>query len=385
MKHTRNIAIIAAIALIATACNRAPQFRVEGTIADAEGSMLYLEAMTLDGITPLDSTRLKTEGHYHFSADAPSNPEFYALRIGNRSIHFSIDSTETITINAKHPTMASEYTVEGSYNSQKIKEISQLQSRLQSQIIALEQNKTLYPGEITDSINTLIAEYKDLMRREYIYKEPMQAYAYYAVCQSISDLSQTYQVFDPLTNRDDVKCYAAIATAWDGLYPDANRTIQLCNMAIKGISNTTPPTQRVIEIADSLVQEASLIDVKLPDISGNIRTLTELKGQVVMLDFTLYGAQESPERTRHMRELYNKYHARGLEIYQVSLDNDSHFWKLSCEKLPWICVHETNGTATQLYGVATLPTYFLINRDNEVVIRSEMVKTSLEAELEKLL
>ena len=157
------------------------------------------------------------------------------------------------------------------------------------------------------------------------------------------------------------------------------------NMAIKGISNTTPPTQRVIEIADSLVQEASLIDVKLPDISGNIRTLTELKGQVVMLDFTLYGAQESPERTRHMRELYNKYHARGLEIYQVSLDNDSHFWKLSCEKLPWICVHETNGTATQLYGVATLPTYFLINRDNEVVIRSEMVKTSLEAELEKLL
>ena len=371
--------------ILLTGCDRGQQFHVSGSISEAADSTLYLEAITLDGIVRLDSTRLKADGLFSFKADAPSNPEFYALRIGSHRIHFSIDSTESVVFSASLPTMSTNYTVEGSDNCQKIKEISLEQSRLQSQIIALERSSGMYPGDVVDSINRLIAAYKEHMAIDYIVKEPMKAYAYYAVCQSISDLGGSYQVFNPLTDRNDVKCYAAVATAWDGLYPDAERTIQLCNMTIKGMSNTTPPTQRVIEIADSLVQEASLIDVKLPDISGNIRTLTELKGQVVMLDFTVYGAQESPERTRHMRELYDRFHAQGFEIYQVSLDADMHYWKTACEHLPWICVHEQNGTASNMYRVANLPTFFLINRDNEVVLRSSMIKTTVEEEIRKLL
>lgn len=384
--QTRNILLLLLSAgILLTGCDRGQQFHVSGSISEAADSTLYLEAITLDGIVRLDSTRLKADGLFSFKADAPSNPEFYALRIGSHRIHFSIDSTESVVFSASLPTMSTNYTVEGSDNCQKIKEISLEQSRLQSQIIALERSSGMYPGDVVDSINRLIAAYKEHMAIDYIVKEPMKAYAYYAVCQSISDLGGSYQLFNPLTDRNDVKCYAAVATAWDGLYPDAERTIQLCNMTIKGMSNTTPPTQRVIEIADSLVQEASLIDVKLPDISGNIRTLTELKGQVVMLDFTVYGAQESPERTRHMRELYDRFHAQGFEIYQVSLDADTHYWKTACEHLPWICVHEQDGTASNMYRVTNLPTFFLINRDNEVVLRSNMIKTTVEEEIQKLL
>lgn len=384
--QTRNIlSLLLSAGILLTGCDRGQQFHVSGSISEAADSTLYLEAIALDGIVRLDSTRLKADGLFSFKADAPSNPEFYALRIGSHRIHFSIDSTESVVFSASLPTMSTNYTVEGSDNCQKIKEISLEQSRLQSQIIALERSSGMYPGDVVDSINRLIAAYKEHMAIDYIVKEPMKAYAYYAVCQSISDLGGSYQVFNPLTDRNDVKCYAAVATAWDGLYPDAERTIQLCNMTIKGMSNTTPPTQRVIEIADSLVQEASLIDVKLPDISGNIRTLTELKGQVVMLDFTVYSAQESPERTRHMRELYDRFHAQGFEIYQVSLDADTHYWKTACEHLPWICVHEQNGTASNMYRVTNLPTFFLINRDNEVVLRSSMIKTTVEEEIRKLL
>ena len=35
-----------------------------------------------------------------------------------------------------------------------------------------------------------------------------------------------------------------------------------------------------------------------------------------------------------LRELYNKYHAAGLEIYQVSVDPDEHFWKTSTAAIP---------------------------------------------------
>ena len=104
-----------------------------------------------------------------------------------------------------------------------------------------------------------------------------------------------------------------------------------------------------------------------------------------MHDFTLYGAKESAERTRILRDIYNKYHDQGFEIYQISLDDDIHFWKSSVEYLPWICVHETNGTATRTYGVSDLPTYFIIDRNNEIVGRSGLMEGTLEEQIKKQL
>ena len=383
---TKNILGVACImAAMMTACDSSPKFQVEGTVSDADGKMLYLEAMTLEGIQRIDSTRLKDDGSFHFSAPAPTNPEFYALCVDNQRINFSIDSTETVRFKAQLPTFSSSYTVEGSDNCEKIKEISLLQSALQQQVIELEKNQSMYPGDIVDSINALVNAYKTRMKNDYIYKEPMKAYAYYAVCQSITDLNSTYQLFNPSSNRDDVKCYATIATAWDGLYPNAKRTEQICNLAIQGMSNTAPAQPKYVNIDESKISEVSIIDVELPDINSKMRRLTDLKGKVVMLDFTVYSAKESAERTRRMRSLYEKYKEQGFEIYQVSLDNDTHFWKVACEKLPWICVHETDGSAVNMYGVVDVPTFFLINRDNELVKRSDQVTTSLEDEIKKLM
>ncbi len=384
MKHNKYIAVIIAGAALAS-CDRTPQFRVEGTVSGAEGSTVYLEAMTLEGVQPLDSARLPASGAFSFSAPAPEGPEFYALRIGDSRIHFSIDSTETVTFTASMPDMGSDYTVEGSDNCERIREICKGQARLQADIVALERNTSMYPGDIVDSINTLVREYKERMKRDYIFKAPMEASAYYAVCQSITDLTTTYQLFNPLTDRDDVKCYAAVATAWDGFHPDSKRTEQICNMAIKGLGNTAPKKVREMEIDGSKITEVGLIDLSLPDINGRDRTLTSLKGKVVLLDFTMYSAGGSAQRTRMMRDLYERYKDRGLEIYQVSLDDDTHFWKFSCENLPWVCVHETDGTAVRLYGVRDLPTYFLISRGGDLVKRSSDVTTTIEDEILKLL
>lgn len=375
--------LFAAVLLLA-ACSTSPKFHVQGTIEDAEGKMLYLEAMTLEGIVVSDSVRLKADGRFEFSElKTVENPEFYALRIGQQRIHFSIDSTETLTFTAKMPLMARDYTVSGSAVAQEIRDISVAQQQLQEQIHQLEFNEVIL-GENFDTIHTLIADYKERMKRDYILKHPQQASAYFAVCQSLTYRYSTFRLFDAVSERDDAKCYAAVATAWDGRWPNAERTIQLCNMAIKGMETTAPPTKREVIIDEDKITETGIIDVELPDINGTQRRLSDLRGHVVLLDFTMYGAKESAARTRAMRELYNKYKERGLEIYQVSLDDDIHFWKFSCENLPWVCVHETDGRATTSYAINSLPTYFLINRDNEIVVRSEMVR-DLETELLKLL
>jgi alkyl hydroperoxide reductase subunit AhpC len=108
---------------------------------------------------------------------------------------------------------------------------------------------------------------------------------------------------------------------------------------------------------------------------------------VVMLDFTQYAAPYSPKRIMELRNLYQKYSSRGFEIYQVSLDGDESFWKTSCERLPWICVFDPDGGASdnvKNYRVTSMPEYFLINRNNELVARSTGIP-NLAKSIEKLL
>ena len=63
-----------AIAAVVWSCDSTPKFRIEGTITDSEDSVLYLEAMTLNGVDVLDSSELYDDGDFYFSHSAPSYP-----------------------------------------------------------------------------------------------------------------------------------------------------------------------------------------------------------------------------------------------------------------------------------------------------------------------
>lgn len=379
----RNAYIAAALLFASlTACNNEPAFTVEGEVADATDKVLYLEQTGLQGIVALDSTKLNDNGTFRFSKKRPEAPDFYRLRIEDKIINFSIDSIETVNIHADYKNFSTQYKIEGSDNSTKIKELTLLQATLQDQINALA-NSNLPIGIAQDSATNLVNAYKDKVKRNYIFSEPDKAYAYFALFQKLNG----YPIFDPLSNRDDVKCFAAVATSLNNLYPQADRSRNLYNMVIKGMKNTRKPQAQPLEIPADKIQETSIIDIPLPDIKGNIRHLTDLKGKVVLIYFTAYGSADSGARNLALRELYNKYAAQGLEIYQISLDTDEHYWKTAADNLPWICVRDPQGpysTFVRLYGIQQLPTAFLVNRNNELKMRLDE-KTDVEEAIKKLL
>ncbi len=374
-----------AVALTFTACDTTPKFHVRGTIEDAADSTLHLIAITVDGVKAVDSVRLGKSGTFEFAADAPQSPEFYALRLNRRFIEFAVDSTETVTFTAKRETMATDYTVEGSAASLRIKEITAMRKALEDSILAVEKNEHMYPGDISDSVNNMATRFKNTLIKDYMQPAPETATAYYALTLSFRDISGSYLLFSPYKNREDARQYAMVATAWSNFYPTALRTIRLWNEAEKAMKHTAPRQEKVLELDADKVTETGIIEIALPDANSKIHNIKDLKGKVVLLDFTAYSAGQSAERTRNMRVLYDKYRDKGFEIYQVSLDEDTHFWKYSVEKLPWICVHETDGRATTSYGVRSLPTFFLINRQNEVVVRSDFMQGTLESNIQKLL
>lgn len=389
MKISRlfSVGAIMMAALFLASCTE-KKFHLSGNIDNATDSLLYFENMSLNGPVTVDSVKLGKDGSFSFAEKAPENPEFYRLRIANQIINIAVDSTENITIKASYPTMSSQYDVKGSSECDKIKELALMQMNLQAQINALINNPNIPYQAEGDSIQRLLNAYKNTVKLQYIYKEPMRAYAYYALFQTIYVGNQTALIFDPRSRKEDVQVFAAVATSWDTYYPGSERGKNLHNIAIEGLKNVRIiQAKRNQTIDANKVNTSGIIEVALPDNKGNIRKLTSLKGKVVLLDFHAFASKGSTARIMMLRELYNKYHAQGLEIYQVSLDPDKHFWKESVSALPWICVHDENGANSAFaaqYNVQTIPTFFLIDRQNVLQKRDAQI-SNLDATIKSML
>lgn len=362
-----------------SACHR-NDFTVTGNVSDAEGKTLYFEATQIDKIVTLDSIKLKSDGKFTFYAPKTEFPEFYRLRLDSSYIHFAIDSTETVTFQTSGKSFT-DYSVEGSEENKQIQEVSKAGSLLKNEV-----DKILSNTETSDSIR--IANAKRLLNAldQYkkttlpiIYGNPKSKAAYFAIFQQVNGNI----IFDPF-DKEDSKAIRAVANAYDVYYKGSHRAKQLYNMAIASLQ-----AERQLKQPTLLEQakEASLIDISLPDIKGKQQKLSDLKGKVVLLDFTAYQTDYSPEYNILLAKIYKQFKDKGLEIYQVSLDNDENFWKVSASNLPWICVRDEASiysTVANLYNVKNLPSAFLIDRTGAIQKRIASIE-SISGEIQKLL
>lgn len=384
------ITVVAALVMVALslASCTGKKFQVSGVISDAPDSLLLFENMSLNGPVVVDSVRLGADGSFSFEGEAPTAPEFYRLRIARQIINVAVDSTEHVTVKASYPTMTGSYEVEGSTECSKIRELALMQLNLQAQINAVVQNPNVSYEKEADSVRTILEVYKYKVKNDYIFKEPWRAYAYFVLFQTITLGQQVGLIFDPQSKKEDVQAYAAVATSWDTYHPGSERGTNLHNIAIEGMKNVRILQAEQNQTIDaSKINNSGVIEVALPDRNGKTCKLTSLKGKVVLLDFHLFASKGSTERIMHLRDLYNKYHAQGFEIYQVSLDPDEHFWKESVAALPWVCVRDANSTGSVYltqYNVQSLPTFFTIDRNNVLQKRDAQIK-DLDAEIKGLL
>lgn len=365
--------MLCSTALLCSCKDKGGTFEINGHISSAEDKTVYFEAVTLDGINTLDSAQLEGNGDFRFKGPRPSNPEFFRLRVDEQIINLSIDSTETVHIEADLPAMATDYQVKGSRNCEVIKELSLRQIDLQKRIEAIYTNRQLMMGEQERLADELIGRYKEDIRQKYILENLSSAPAYFALFQTIGNV----RIFNIANNPEDIKYAAAVATAWETYYPGTPRTENLHNITIRGMENTKRPAPFTLEgLDESKISMTGIIDIDLPDLQGRHRRLSDIRDKVVLLDFTAYLLPQSKERILQLRQLYGQYAEKGFEIYQVSIDPDEHYWKTACEHLPWLCVYEERGEESdylRLYQVTALPTYFLINRQGDLVARTEQI------------
>ena len=380
---TRLLTVLGLCMFLFSACNNSSDFTVKGVVAGADGQLMYLENVGISNVVTLDSIKLAPGGKFKFTEKRPEYPDFYRLRLNNQLINFAVDSTETISFVADAGTFATSYSVEGSENSKAIKAITLAQLDANQAISRLRkeyEDKMISDTTYRTKVLAAADAYKEVARK-YIYSAPMSTAAYFALFQQIDGL-----LFFDLYDRKDVKAYGAVATSYDHAYPESPRSKHLYNLTLQSMKVLR--AQRPVDYSNVETKEISFLDIELPDVRGEVVKLsTVAPGKVVLINFTAYQTEWSPALNMALGELYTKYHDQGLEIYQVSLDSDFHFWRNGAPNLPWVTVRDPQSVYSQvagLYNVKQLPALFILDRKGNLVKRVEDVK-KLETDVKAVL
>lgn len=347
--------VVLAAAGMLLSCSK-QQFKVEGTLNGAPQQYIYLEHSGLLQNEVVDSALLKESGFFSLKAARPEHPELYRLRVGARTIVLAVDSLETIEVQGTWSAPL-DVTFSGSPKSEAI--------------AALRRS-------LRDS--TLQA-HKELAKRA-ILADPASLVAYYALFQQ----KQGEPVFR-IDDKQDRAFYQAVATSWNTWQPEHQRTKVLYAQVLEQI-NMERRLQNQATMQEFInSQENAFLDIVLPNQNGDSIALSSLRGKVILLDFCSMEIDSYQDYLFSLRDRYNAYHDKGLEIYQVYPDRNKLVWEHQVANLPWTAVRTDKGVMDQVYrdyNIMDIPTIFLYDRKGEISGRY-VGFSGLNAAIEKLL
>ena len=355
MKNQLSLIFVGFIVLVG--CTKQPTFTISGTLTNAADKTIYLEHTALLGTTIVDSCHIDTDGNYSLEAPAPTYPDFYRLRVGSRSLPLAIDSTEHVQVSTSLDSLPYTLNINGS-------EVSAQMAQLRT---------------------TARTATRDVLREQtqkIILANPRSLVAYYALFLKQNGLP-IWDMADP----SDRRLYQAVATSYNLWMPEYNRTKALYNQVLEHMKAERSLRSQLA--AQQLIAESenAFLDITLSDARGQMQSLSQYRGKVIVLDFSSTEMEQYVAYNFELRELYNQYHKRGLEIYSIGIERNLLAWEEATENLPWLTVRALDNEITEVltrYNVQSIPTLFLFDKEGNVQGRYTDF-TELEADINKYL
>lgn len=325
---------------------------LKGAIAGASNLQVNLDLTHFDrSSVSLGKATCDANGVFEIKSEKPWEEGLYRLKIGAKQVYFILDGKEKVV---------------------DIKADLASIDRMELEVTGSETMKC-YAGIIRDLIKAQL-------------KSPEEAKAYIERgCTPLTKAFLTTQLLGQNAGpfMADFKAQsAALNSAMPGSKYAADFASMISRMEAQQNQQMAAETIQVGQPAP---------EISLPDPSGKVRSLSSLKGKVVLLDFWASWCGPCRKANPHVVEVYNKYKSKGFDVFSVSLDKQDG-------KQRWIDAIKQDGLVwpnhvsdlqfwdsapAAVYGVRSIPKTFLIGKDGKIVAINP--RTNLEEELLKVL
>ncbi len=377
---TSSLAVLTALFLSSCSSSSA---RIEGTFAGSAGKTVYLEQV-MSSRNVIDSTTCSSNGQWSFKYKfTKKEPALLRVRMCNSFITLLVSPDEKVDISALQ-NIGNSYTVNGSPDSELVADLNR---HIVSTHISLDSLYSLYNREDKPAIKSEL--YRKIAQKYIDHKR----YAIRFLINNCHSLASIMALYTPMPNgsqvfgeKNDYRYYKMVADSLSPLYPTSVMVASLK----KDVERFENRTNLAGKISASLAGESvSSPDLQMNDMFGTPHRLSDLRGKVVLLSFWSATTQGSTIMNGELKQVYDTFAKRGLEIYQISLDTDKSIWvgAVTAQKLPWISVCDFKGSASPAvgsYNVTSIPFNYILTQKGDIAGKN-LWGEELCAKIEELL
>ena len=381
MNMSRFSKIISFVAAMAALVSCGSNARIDGTLTDAASSEVIVKLLESNRYEVLDTVKTDASGYFSYKVDvAEGQPEFVYLFYGEKKIaSLLLEAGDKVSVVSD---TLGRVTFEGSEESIKLAEVEKAYAAALAEfedialLMSAATDQADYDRLAADMSRAYISYYRDRVR--YVMENS----------KSLTVIPVFYQIigenFPLFSQNTDAILFANIADSLETVYPDSKY--------VKALRKEAEVRFGYLELQERLVnaEEIGYPEIELPGLDGKMRKLSEMESRVVIVYFwSVAQAQQNMFNIDFFKPLYEEYHSKGMDIYQVSLDVDKTLWATTvrAQKLPWTNVCDSRGGASPyvaLYNLSAIPAAFII-ADGELVDGKVVDEASLRKLLDDLL
>jgi thiol-disulfide isomerase/thioredoxin len=127
----------------------------------------------------------------------------------------------------------------------------------------------------------------------------------------------------------------------------------------------------------------------MPDVTGIVKNLGDLKGKVVLIDWWASWCGPCRKVMPELVSLYSQYKPKGFEIFGISIDDKKADWQkaVKADHITWTQVNEKggwDGPTALAWKIEQIPASWLLDKTGKVIAINP-TKDEIEAYLKKLL
>jgi len=371
--------------LMILSCSRGEKVEITIFIENSDTCRIYLDEQGIGEIRQIDSVRVKKDGHFRMK-DRIENPTFYNLHTGDQQIiPLLLTPGAIVEIQADMQNFVNGYEIEGSAESLYLQEMNRTLAVTKRRVDSVQKILRENPDAGEEFTQELVAAYDEIIKGQ-------RRYSIQFILDHISSMASIYALYQKIDDNNfvlndnrDIQLVKITSQSLDTIWPGSEHVQALKRDAANLEENLyNARWKQVVETAEN-----TFPDIRLPDPNGDTITLSSLRGKVILLSFWASWDQASVSHNLPLKGIYNTYHSRGLEIYQVSFDSEKEAWvnAIEYDELPWINVSELSypeSRVAAIYNLEELPVVFLIDRKGQIVGKN-FNRIDLDRNIQRLL